>query len=85
MDRALSDDYDADTLKLLGRAFDSAWRDVGGNCLGVAEEGRRMRLALIILELARRGDRNEKSIRAAAVSIMTGQSKNPCTRSPRFH
>jgi len=76
MDRALRSDHDPDTLKLLDRAFDAAWRDISGHCCTAADEDRRARLALIILELARRGERDEKSIRNATVSIMAMDSKD---------
>ena len=45
--------YDADTLKLLGRAFDAAWQDLAGNFDAATAENRRTRLALIILELVK--------------------------------
>jgi hypothetical protein len=74
MGRALlntSADYDADTLKLLGRAFDAAWQDLAGNFDAATEENKRTRLALIILELAKGGQRDEDAITAAAVKIMS--------------
>ena len=70
--------YDADTLKLLGRAFDAAWQDLAGNFDAATEENRRTRLALIILELAKGGERDEGAITAAAVSIMS-REKNQAT------
>jgi hypothetical protein len=76
MGRALPlDDFDPDTLKLLGRAFDAAWQDLRGDRCAAAEEDRRTRLALIILELAGREKRDEESIRAAAVSLMAAENK----------
>jgi hypothetical protein len=63
--------YDADTLKLLGRACDAAWQDLAGNFDAATAETRRTRLALIILELAKGGERDEGAITAAAVSIMS--------------
>jgi len=62
-----TDKYDPDTWKLLGRAFDAAWQDLAGNYDRAAAEDRRTRLALIILELARRGKLDENGIKTAAV------------------
>src|SRR5215467_1217436 len=45
MGRTLQNDNDSDTLKLIGRAFDAAWRDMGGHCCTAADEDRRTRLA----------------------------------------
>jgi hypothetical protein len=79
-------DFDPETLKLLGRAFDAAWQDVRQDCCIASPEDRRTRLALIVLELARRGERDEKSIGSAAVSIMVAESKDCSgTDMPRLH
>ena len=58
---------DPDTLKLLGQAFDEVWKDIAGS-YGAAEtiEGRRTRLALIILELANIGERVLDEIKSDA-------------------
>lgn len=47
-----SDTYDADTLKLLARAFDAAWIEIAKNAVPPEAEDRRTRLALIIFALA---------------------------------
>ena len=70
--------YDADTLKLLGRAFDAAWRELAGNFDAATAENRRTRLALIILELAEGGERDEDAITAAALKIMR-RKERPAT------
>ena len=79
MGRALLDsveDYDADTMTLLGRAFNSAWQDIAGNfdTGGAQRKTDGTRLALIILELAKGGERDEDAITAAAVKIMSFQT-----------
>ena len=63
--------YDPGTLRLLGQAFDEAWKDIAGN-YGAAEtiEDRRRRLALIILELANIGERDLDEIKSDALAIM---------------
>jgi len=49
-------------------------------------EDRRTRLALIVIELARRGEREDKSIRSAAVLIMAAESKDGSGPNiPRLH
>jgi hypothetical protein len=73
-----SADYDADTLKLLGRSFDAAWQNLAGNFDAATAENRRTRLALIILELAKGGERDEDAITAAAVNIMS-RKERPAT------
>jgi len=77
MDHAIRDfgeNYDPDTLNVLCRAFDAAWLDISGNGGAASAEDRRNRLALIILELARRGVRDEQKIRAIAVDVLTRSS-----------
>jgi hypothetical protein len=64
------ENYDPETLKMLGRAFDAAWQDIRGGLSDAAVEDRRIRLALIILELARNGRRREQEIKASALNIM---------------
>jgi len=62
--------YDPGTLKLLGRAFDEAWQDIGGNYGVETAEDRRTRLAQIILELARNGERDLIDLKYMALEIM---------------
>jgi hypothetical protein len=62
--------YGPDTLKLLGQAFDEVWQDIGGNYGAAAVEDRRTRLAQIILELARNGERDLIDLKYMAVEIM---------------
>jgi hypothetical protein len=63
--------YDRSTLTLLGQAFDEVWQEIAGNYITaeVVEE-RRMRLALIILELANMGERDLDEIKDDALAIM---------------
>ena len=65
-----NENYDPETLKMLGRAFDAAWLDIRGGLGDAAVDERRIRLALIILELARNGQRREQEIKASALDIM---------------
>jgi len=52
-------------------AFDAAWQDLAGNFDAATAENGRTRLALIILELARGGERDADAITVAAVKIMS--------------
>ena len=63
--------YDRSMLTLLGQAFDEVWKDIADNYTGaqVIEE-RRMRLVLIILELANIGERDVDAIKNDALAIM---------------
>jgi hypothetical protein len=65
-----SSSFDPDTLKLLGRAFDEAWDDIGGNYTKALIEDRRTRLARIILELAGNGERDLIDLKCMAIEIM---------------
>jgi hypothetical protein len=67
----LGEAYNPDTLKLLARAFDTAWRDIKTDGLGTGAEDRRNCLALIILALAREGMRDEREIKNMAVRYVT--------------
>jgi len=69
------DTYDPDTMKLLARAFDAAWKDIGKVGVASEVEDRRTRLALIILALAREGARNEREIRKLAVQHMNSSER----------
>ena len=63
--------YDPATLKLLGQVFDVAWRDIAGNYSDASTiEGRRTRLATIILELVNNGERNIDEMKTAALHVM---------------
>jgi hypothetical protein len=73
MGRSLLDNhssFDPDALKLLGRAFDEVWQDIGGNYSYAMIEQRRMRLARIILELACNGERDLADLKLTALEIM---------------
>lgn len=61
---------DPKTLKLLGQAFDEAWRDIAGNYGAAIVEDRRHRLAEVIFTLARGGERDLNGIKSQALEIM---------------
>ena len=62
--------YDPETLKVLGRAFDAAWREVGRYEAAAEAEDRRTCLAVIILALAREGNRGVGAMEQIAVRHM---------------
>jgi len=64
------DAYDADTLKLLARVFNAAWRDISNGEAASDAADRRIRLAEIILVIAREGARDEADMKRLAVHIM---------------
>jgi hypothetical protein len=74
MHRALIDnttDYDPDTVKLLGWAFDACWQDIAGNYSeGRVSEDRHNRLTRIILDLAKSGERDVIQIKDKALRLM---------------
>jgi len=59
-----------ETLKVLGRAFDAAWREVGRYEAAAEAEDRRTCLAVIILALAREGNRDVGAMEQIAVRHM---------------
>jgi hypothetical protein len=63
--------YGPSTLALLGQAFDEVWEEIAGKYASaqVIEESR-IRLALIILELANIGERDLDEIKDDALAIM---------------
>ena len=71
------DTFDPDTMKLLARAFDAAWRDIKNDEGAAGAEDRRNCLALVILALAREGSRNEREIRKLAVQYMNSTERPP--------
>jgi hypothetical protein len=80
MGRALltwGESYDPDTLKVLTRAYDAAWRDISKDGAGVGAEDRRTCLALIILAFARDGLRDEREIKQLAVRYMSSKELPP--------
>jgi hypothetical protein len=69
LDEAIS--YDLATMKLLSEAFDEVWLDLAGNHRAAATiEDMRTRLAVVILELARNGERDLDDIKSDALEIM---------------
>jgi hypothetical protein len=68
--------YDPDTLRILFQAFDDAWAQVSPTISSsrpeAAIEAARMKLAHIILGLARRNTRDAKQLTEAAVQLMFG-------------
>ena len=67
----VSNSYDPNTLWLLGQAYEEVWLNIAGNYGTAATiEDRRIRLALIILELANTGERDLDEIKSDALAIM---------------
>lgn len=68
--------YDPDTLVILTRAFEAAWRDVQAKKLGCSETSliaaRRM-LALRIMYAAHNGERDPERLKALAVLAVDGR------------
>jgi hypothetical protein len=79
MGHSLVDDeaYDPDPLKVLGRAFDEAWQDIG-TFTDVTADNRRTELARIILDLAKNGTRDVDEIKYLAVEILRHMERPVC-------
>jgi hypothetical protein len=84
MGHSLIDDgaYDPETLKVLGRAFDEAWQDIGGTFTDVTAENRRADLAKIMLDLAKSGTRDVEELKYLAVEILRHRER-PASLSTR--
>src|SRR5262245_13363820 len=69
--------YDPDQVKALGQAFDAAWARVGPSVSSRAHaiEAARLKLANIVLGLAKAGNFDSKQLANAAVQAMLGGTK----------
>jgi hypothetical protein len=64
-------------VKVLARAFDAAWRDVWTHEPAAEAEDRRTCLALLILALAREGNRDASAMKEIAVRYMNRKELPP--------
>jgi hypothetical protein len=62
--------FSPDTLKVLSRAFDDAWDQIAPGTGAETIEADRLKLANIILTLARTGNRDARHFTDAAVRVM---------------
>jgi hypothetical protein len=64
--------YGPETLKVLFRAFDNAWNEIGGSFGDntLAKQAARLKLANVILDLAREGGHDPDLIKKAALQTM---------------
>ena len=70
MQRTPLDDctFDPETLKILMRAFDEAWPSVAGRCHHYLNtQVTRERLASIVLEIGRQGERDVEALKSLAL------------------
>ena len=67
--------FDPDRLKIVGEAFDEAWHDLAGNFPDDAQtiEGVRLRLATIILDLAKDGQLGREQLKLSAMRVLRQQ------------
>ena len=62
--------YDPPTLKILAEAFDAAWREIWADTSEDHPDQRRAELAMVVLSIANRGDRDVTEIKRRAVRLM---------------
>jgi hypothetical protein len=64
--------YGPDEVKALGKAFDYAWAQIAPGVSSRAEaiEAARLKLANVVLDLARRGNFDPQSLADAAVQVL---------------
>ena len=64
--------FDPDQLKALGKAFDNAWEQIAPQVSkrAAALEASRLKLARIVLSVAKRGTLDPKELSEAAVKLM---------------
>jgi len=69
--------YDPDQVKALGQAFDAAWAQIGPGVSSRAHaiEAARLKLANIVLGLAKAGNFDPKQLADAAVQRMQADTK----------
>jgi len=72
--RELIDDatYDADQIKIIGKAFDDAWAQIAPDVgqYPQAIEAARLKLATVVLSAARHGFRSPEHLKEAALKLM---------------
>jgi hypothetical protein len=69
--------FDPNTLKIVYAAFDNAWDEIASQVSSRPDaiEAARLRLAEIVLSLARNGSRDAEALRDAAVNAMNLQKR----------
>ena len=67
--------FGPDRLKAVGEAFDEAWHDLAGNFANDAQtiEAVRLRLATIILDLAKDGQLGREQLKLTAMRVLSQQ------------
>ena len=86
MGRSLLDEptgyFAPNTVKLLCKAFDEVWQEIGGNYGDGVVEERRTRLARVILDLGNDGERDIDYIKEGALEIMRLKERPPTLNGP---
>ena len=62
--------YGPETLKVIGKAFDDAWSEVGSQFDGLQAQPARLKLAEALLSVAREDSRDPDELKNAALQIM---------------
>ena len=57
-------------IKVIGQAFDEAWKEIAGNYSDVLREGARLKLASAILSIAKDGDLDVSTLKKAGIDAM---------------
>jgi hypothetical protein len=69
--------FDPATLKILTRAFDEAWPSVASRCRGYLNmQAKRERLACVVLELAKDGERDVQTLKTAALEMFNRREQS---------
>jgi hypothetical protein len=88
MGRSLLDEptgyFAPNTVKLLCKAFDEVWQEIGGNYGDGVVEERRTRLARVILDLGNDGERDIDYIKEGALEIMRLKERPVTLRAARL-
>jgi hypothetical protein len=62
--------YGPETLKVIGKAFDDAWSEVGSQFDGLQAQSARLNLAQAVLSVAQEDSRDPDELKNAALQVM---------------
>ena len=71
--------YGPDTLKVIGKAFDDAWSEIGSQFNGLQAQSARLKLARAVLSVAREDSRDPDELKNAALEIMARSYRDQST------
>ena len=62
--------FGPEAIKVIGQAFDEAWKQIAGNYSDVLREGARLQLASAVLSIAKDGNLDVATLKKAGIDAM---------------